>query len=360
MNTDFRQGLKLTGYSTLGENGEDGIRYTWKLSDDPQLIESASFNKRTKFEITPEDRFISGYTTSVSSGCILQKMKKECLFCRTGKVLPFKGKLSQWEIAIQNIFMVIADKRCIDHKNINSNKREFAYMGQGEPGFSYSDVRSAIKITDRIMKDLNEKVYRHIIATCGVPELIDSVYKDIADGYFGNTRVTIHFSLHASKNRNLLMPIDNLYPHKEILEKLKDIYNLTGEKPCIGILLFRNFTPKNKNISFTHDKQSLNKLADLLDPEYHRVSLCEYNESKDISSNDNITIEEAHQLIDIFQNKGIETKLFASFGKNENTACGLLGGTLSDSIPGEKMKETINYANELINDCMNCWGKEIC
>lgn len=155
--------MDIVGYDIL-EDG--GLRYAWKDARFKKCIESAAFINRSKGKL--ED--ICGYTTSVSSGCILRTQGNQCAFCRTGNVLPFGGLLTYKEIAKQNIFMVLSDIYCEDHPELHNKKREFAYMGQGEPGYSYSQVRMAIELTNTVMRELNQQVYRHIFATCGIPE----------------------------------------------------------------------------------------------------------------------------------------------------------------------------------------------
>lgn len=145
--------MDIVGYDIL-EDG--GLRYAWKDARFKKCIESAAFINRSKGKL--ED--ICGYTTSVSSGCILRTQGNQCAFCRTGNVLPFGGLLTYKEIAKQNIFMVLSDIYCEDHPELHNKKREFAYMGQGEPGYSYSQVRMAIELTNTVMRELNQQVFR--------------------------------------------------------------------------------------------------------------------------------------------------------------------------------------------------------
>ena len=49
-----------------------------------------------------------------------------------------------------------------------------------------------------------------------------------------------------------------------------------------------------------------------------------------MGTNGEISPEEAAELTTMLEDKGFEVKLFASFGRQENTACGLLGGTMPD------------------------------
>jgi hypothetical protein len=49
--------------------------------------------------------------------------------------LPFSDMLSSYDIAKQNVFMVLADMNCSEHSELHQSPREFAYMGQGESGY---------------------------------------------------------------------------------------------------------------------------------------------------------------------------------------------------------------------------------
>lgn len=343
-----RKRLFLTGYSLLGKNGEDGIRYTWSTGSQSHFIESAAFSNRTKIRVSEEDGEITAYTTSVSAGCILKSFGLECLFCRTGRLLPYAGILTPFEIAIQNITMVLADKECSDRPHLRQKKREFAYMGQGEPGFSYTQVRSAIRLTDWVLNKLNEKIYRHIIATCGIPEMIDALCWDLKHGFFGTTRITMHFSLHANVHREYIMPIETLYPHSEVIRRLALLREISGEKPCIGILLFNNFKPKDSEYFYTNDRKNLEDIANLLNPSCHRISLCEYNVSSEIGINEYISQEHAEDLLCFYLERGFDAKLFASFGSKEDTACGLLAGIKPKKEVGRTLKSHYERATKLV------------
>ena len=253
--------IKIEGYDILGKVQPEGIRFAWKGSRFGNLIESAAFNKRTKLG----GEAICAYTTSVSAGCILHSQDVPCVFCRTGNVLPFGGVLTYKEIAKQNVFMVLADLHCDDHPELANRSREFAYMGQGEPGLSYAQVRLAIELTNQAMKKLGQTVYRHIFATSGIPEAIIAFKDDIKNYY--SERVTLHLSLHAADKRDLLMPINRLYPLKEVLKHADEVSDLTGERTCVGIMLFWNFKPRGNDFQYSNNVENVVSILDMLDPD---------------------------------------------------------------------------------------------
>lgn len=333
--------LEIKGYDLLND-GKEGIRYAWGNDQIKHFIESAAFSNRSK----GKNEDICGYTTSVSAGCVLRQLGKQCLFCRTGNNLPFGGFLTYKDIAKQNVFMVLTDMYCEDNPGLAYKEREFAYMGQGEPGFSYCQVRMAIELTNTIMRELNQKIYRHIFATCGIPEAIKNYADDLQ--HFYSEKVTLHFSLHATSGRGQIMPIDNIYSFDESINLLNSIYDISGEKPCVGIMLFKEFHPKGKSFSYTNSLDEVRRTLRLLNPEKCRLSFCEYNSSQELGDAREYPANEAQQLLSFASDMGFEAKLFSSFGREKQTACGMLGGKKPEKGVSVKWKELEKMADELI------------
>lgn len=333
--------IHIVGYDQLNK-GQDGLRYAWDGGSGTPYIESAAFINKTK----NIDSDICGYTTSVSQGCALSKKGLACRFCRTGNCLPYRGLLSEIDIAKQNVFMVLTDLFCEDHPELKTKKREFAYMGQGEPGISYQQVREAIEITNRIMRELHQTVYRHVFATCGIPKAIRNYAEDL-QGYF-TERVTLHFSLHATEHREKIMPIDGMFSYKESLEEINKIYDISGEKPCIGILLFNRFNPKGTTYHYSNTKEEILAIIRELNPDKCRLSFCEYNPSSELGEALLFPTELAQEILNTAQSEGFEAKLFSSFGQQEKTACGLLGGSEPSHLASSKWKKLDEMANELV------------
>ena len=335
--------IKLLGYDKLGDDGSEGIRYAWSMGQSKYLLESAAFINKTKGVVSD----ISGYTTSVGLGCVLRHFKCQCTFCRTGNLMPFVNLLSAQEIAKQNILMVLTDLNCSDHQELINNKREFAYMGQGEPGYSYTQLRLAIKITDIVMKRLKQSVYRHIIATSGIIEMLYALQADLQSNYF-DSRTTLHFSLHATSKREQIMPINKIYPYKLVIKELEKISKISKEKVCLGVLLFNKFKAKNVDFEHTTNMEDFDEIFSIVDKEYFRFSFCEYNTSLDIATSEDISLHRANEICEFVKSKGYEMKYFSSFGKKENTACGTLAGKKPTYKVPEKWSQLEKYADELI------------
>lgn len=336
--------ISIKGYDHLGKTKIEGIRYAWHSDRVVNLVESAAFKTRTKLGGEP----ICAYTTSVSAGCLLRSQGRPCVFCRTGKVLPFGGLLTYREIAKQNVFMVLSDMYYDDHPELAERPREFAYMGQGEPGYSYSQVRMAIELTNQVMSKLNQTVYRHIFATSGVPESIKALKDDITHYY--TERVTLHLSLHAGDFRDRLMPINGIYPIQEVIAQANGLSKITGEKTCVGILLFWNYVSHDNGTPYSTTIETLAPLLDMLTPEEYRLSFCEFNPSPEIGKADVYPEKEAYKLLDYASKRHFEAKLFFSFGRDELTACGMLGGKTPEKDASVKWQELDSMAEQLINE----------
>ena len=162
----------IVGYTLLGSLGCDGIKYYWKKDD--KYVESIAFNRRLRNLKIKEDADISAYTISTSFGCVLSATEQQCRFCETG-TLKFGGHLRAEDIALQCIFMAEYDSNCPSYKQVRNNAREFAFMGQGEPGYCYPTIKRAIMYTDYVMDKLGQKVSRYVISTCGVTEFIQAL-----------------------------------------------------------------------------------------------------------------------------------------------------------------------------------------
>ncbi|MHB8088065.1 MAG: TIR domain-containing protein [Anaerolineaceae bacterium] len=341
--------VKIFGYTLLGGRGSDGIRYLWKSSDN-SYIESIAFNNRLKaYEISDIDKQISAYTTSVSFGCQLQSMGLSCSFCATGK-LKFRGNLAAEEIALQNVFMAEYDSECPSWPEVRNHSREFAFMGQGEPGLCYPQIRRAILLTDSVMNRLNQKIHRYIISTSGIPEMLDSLLSDLKLGVYQN-KISLHFSLHAvGQQRNSIMPINKLYNYRRFLFKSRDFAALTGDKVAIGVLLFENFKSKhNSTNKFTTTEEYLESILSELDPTIHRIDLCDLNLNTVIDSQTEVSNERAHKLLKTVLNHGFEAKLFSSFGTDKNSGCGMLiSSRIKKQTPGTCTIEHFNRSVELV------------
>lgn len=343
------KGFGLIGYSLIGGRGIDGIKYFWKKGNN--AVESIAFNQRVKDNPTEEDLKISAYTCSVSNGCYLHALNKQCKFCETGNI-PYNGFLSAEEIALQNIFMAAYDADCPSFPEVRDHKREFAFMGQGEPGFMYQIIRESIILTDIAMEKINQPVYRYIISTCGVQGLIPSLIQDIKSGVFKN-KVTIHYSLNAvGRERDFLMPVNYDYNYADFINDCKLLYAVTKEKISVGIILFNKFRTDKDESPFSINKENLSRILDSLDSDMFRIDLCDYNE---ISTGEQFEMrnEDANKLLKYIRERGFQAKMFSSYGRENSSGCGMLhSDTRKMSKPGNTTLKNLRSAIHILQQAM--------
>lgn len=339
--------FSIDGYTLIGPLGCDGIKYFWSKGD--KRVESIALNKRLKNAISAEDNVTSAYTISTSFGCMLSAMQKQCRFCETG-ARSFEGNLTAEDIALQCIFMAEFDSNCPSYPQVRDNMREFAFMGQGEPGYNYPAIRQAIIMNDYIMKQLDQKVSRYIISTCGVSDLILALIQDIKKGLFAN-KITLHLSLHDIDDaRSEIMPINEMDNYKDIIEYCKILYHVTHEKVGVGVLMFDDFHADGvARRTLTEDR--LEKILSVLDNEAFRVDLCSVNRTSVGEQRHQLSNETATKLRSIAESKGFEVKLFTSFGDNQKSGCGMLNSCIDDiEKPGNKTITHFNKAVSLLKD----------
>lgn len=339
--------LSIYGYKLIGGLGVDGIKYIWKKQDN--YIESLAFNRRLKMESSvSDDALTSAYTISTSIGCELSLSEKQCRFCETG-ANKFAGHLKAEDIALQCIFMAKYDNNCPSYPQVRNNMREFAFMGQGEPGYNYLAIRQAIMLTDYIMDRIDQKVSRYIISSCGITDFMPVLIEDIKNNVFKN-KVTVHFSLHTiNEERNTLMPINIDNSYLEFIKYCEMLFQVSGEKIGVGILMFNKYqTSDGKKYSLT--KKKLEQILDILDKDVFRIDLCAVNKTS-VGNQHQLSNENARELLEVVQSRGYEGKLFTSFGDGEKSGCGMLASVIDDiEEAGTGTIEQFNQSVELLKE----------
>lgn len=194
-------------------------------------------------------------TVCVSSqvGCPLG-----CLFCATGQ-LGYKRNLDSGEIIDQVLFFARLLKK--ENKKVTN----IVFMGMGEPFLNYDHVVAAIKV-------LNDKEglnigARHIsISTIGIPDGIKKIAKE-------EWQLNLAISLHAATDslRSQIIPVNNKYPLKVILNAAKEYLTKTNRQIMFEYIMIKDFND--------HDKDA-NQLAELLEDlprKLYVVNLILYN-----------------------------------------------------------------------------------
>lgn len=236
-----------------------------------------------------------GRTICVSSqiGC-----KMGCKFCAsTG--LKFARNLTAGEIVEQ----ILAVEQDTGYKISN-----VVFMGIGEPFDNYDNVMQAIKIINN-QKGLSIGA-RHIsISTSG---LVPMIYK-FADE---ELQCTLSISLHATndKKRSEMMPINNRYNIKELMEACKYYIEKTNKR-----ISFEYALAKDNNDNLDDAKELVKLLKGML----CHVNLIPINKIENgkytKSSNENII-----KFRDYLNEKGITATIRRELGSDIDAACGQL------------------------------------
>ena len=236
-----------------------------------------------------------GKTICVSSqiGC-----KMGCKFC-TSTGIKFIRSLTCGEIVEQ----VLAVEQDIGDKISN-----IVFMGIGEPFDNYDNVMKAIKIINN-QKGLNIGA-RHIsISSSG---LVPMIYK-FADE---ELQCTLSISLHATNDekRSSMMPINNRYNIKELMEACKYYINKTNKR-----ISFEYALAKDNNDNLDDAKELVKLLKGML----CHVNLIPINKIENgnyvKSTNENII-----KFRDFLNKNGIVATIRRELGSDIDAACGQL------------------------------------
>lgn len=236
-----------------------------------------------------------GKTICVSSqiGC-----KMGCKFCASTGI-KFIRSLTCGEIVEQ----ILAVEQDTGDKISN-----IVFMGIGEPFDNYDNVMKAIKIINN-QKGLNIGA-RHIsISTSG---LVPAIYK-FADE---ELQCTLSISLHATNDvkRSNMMPINNKYNIKELMEACKYYINKTNKR-----ISFEYALAKDNNDNLDDAKELVKLLKGML----CHVNLIPINKIENgayvKSTNENII-----KFRDYLNKNGIVATIRRELGSDIDAACGQL------------------------------------
>ena len=264
--------------------------------------ESADGTKKYLFDVLDGNAIESvlmqykyGKTICVSSqiGC-----KMGCKFCASTGI-KFVRSLTAGEIVEQ----VLAVEQDIGDKISN-----IVFMGIGEPFDNYDNVMKAIKILNN-QKGLNIGA-RHIsVSTSG---LVPMIYKFADEDY----QCTLSISLHATNDekRSKMMPINNRYNIKELMEACKYYINKTNKR-----ISFEYALAKDNNDNLEDAKELVKLLKGML----CHVNLIPINKIENgeftKSSNENII-----KFRDYLNENGIVATIRRELGSDIDAACGQL------------------------------------
>ncbi len=223
-----------------------------------------------------------------------------CKFCATGK-MGFIRNLETSEIIIQIRYIMKQHSL----KNVN-----IVYMGMGEPLDNYDNTVKSIKIlTDD--EGINISKRKITLSTCGITPAIEKLAKDLP-------YINIALSLHSAidDKRSFLMPINNKYHLKEILDRLK-----TFPLPRRKRITFEYVMIEGINDTI-EDKKALLRLLSNYRSKLNIIPLNKHNLlDADFNPSNSEKIEEFAEFL---RKKGIFVTIRNSKGSSIKAACGML------------------------------------
>jgi 23S rRNA (adenine2503-C2)-methyltransferase len=271
--------LGLTTPSKVNVSSDGTKKYLYPAHDN-SYIETAYIPDKKRHTLC----------VSTQVGC-----KMGCLFCMTAKQ-GFHGHLTSGEILNQIISLP-------ERQNLTN----LVFMGMGEPFDNIAEVLKSLEIltADYGMAFSPRKI---TVSTIG---LIPGMQR-----YIEETRCQLAISLHSpfDEERAMLMPIENIYPIKIVVELLKKYTIEKQRRVSFEYILF-------KGINDT--QQHINQIARLLNGLRCRINLMRFHQIPGTSLEG--TNEKAmFEFRDKLNKKGIITTIRASRGEDIMAACGLL------------------------------------
>jgi 23S rRNA (adenine2503-C2)-methyltransferase len=275
-------------------------KYDFGTSLFTKVQESVDGTKKYLYPTNHESKFIeTAYipdndrnTLCVSSqvGC-----KMGCLFCMTGKQ-GFQGQLSSGEI--------INQIRSLPERE---NLTNIVYMGMGEP---LDNVPEVLKSLEILTSDYGMAMSprRITVSTIGIiPGMVE---------FLDNSECHLAVSLHSpfDDERKKLMPVQNVYPIKDVLKVIKDFDFGRQRRVSFEYIMFKGINDTSRHVK---------ELCRILDGIKCRINLIRFHPipNTPLDGSDDQTIE---FFKDQLNKKGITTTIRRSRGLDIFAACGLL------------------------------------
>ncbi len=219
--------LKLVEQQVSKDDGT--TKFLFELHDGKR-IESVLIPPRTAFKspdaAKEEEQQRLTLCVSTQVGCPL-----DCKFCATA-TMGFSRNLTVGEIVDQ-----VMQAKTISGKKITN----VVYMGMGEPMLNYDNVMKSIEIISTGLKITAKRI---TISTAGWAPKI----RQMADE---NRKAKLAVSLHTldEKARTELMPINEKFSIKELLDALQYYYHKVKERVTFEYILFDGWNDRDIDIN---------------------------------------------------------------------------------------------------------------
>jgi 23S rRNA (adenine2503-C2)-methyltransferase len=264
--------------------------------------ESRDKTRKFLFKL-PDARFIEAVIIPAEkrlTGCISSQAgcKFACTFCASG-VLGFKRDLSTAEILDQVLHLRDSSLAPLTH---------IVFMGTGEPLDNYDNVLRAIRIINS-EEAFNIGARRITVSTCGI---IPGIKRLSEEGL----QVELSVSLHAAEDkvRDKLMPVNKMYPLKDLLGTLRKYVEKTNRQVTFEYILAKGVNS---------DLPTARKLCKILEGLNCKINLIPVNPQE------NLGLEPPAKLDILFFRdalikSGITVTLRKPRGQDIEAACGQL------------------------------------
>ena len=221
-----------------------------------------------------------------------------CKFCESGR-----------RKKVRNLFVHEMILQIIEiERKINKRISHVVVMGIGEPFDNYD-------VLVRFIENANNPKglgigSRHItVSTCGI---VPKIYEFAKLPYQVNLAISLHSAF--DDKRSSLMPINKVYPLKDVIKSVKDYISVTGRRVTFEYILIEGV-----NDSYDDAKE----LCGLIKGLNAYVNLIPYN-----SSSVGLFLRPKNDVImkfyDIIKKEGINVTVRREFGSNISAACGQL------------------------------------
>ena len=243
----------------------------------------------------------NGVCVSTQVGCNMN-----CIFCESGKLKKVRN-LKTYEIVQQLLYIRDVLQIPISH---------VVLMGIGEPFDNYDNVMDFIDIiTDQLGIGI---AARHVtISTSGIaPKIIEYSKRDVVN--------SLAISLHAPNDelRNMLMPINKVYPINELIDAVKVYAEKGNKKVTFAYIMIKDLNDSN---------ECAMQLAELLKDIKCYVNLIQYNKTRS-TDYEQSTKERISEFFDILKKHNLNVTVRREFGGDMNAACGQLSSDYNNII----------------------------
>jgi 23S rRNA (adenine2503-C2)-methyltransferase len=233
------------------------------------------------------------------TGCISSQVgcKYACKFCASG-LKGFKRNLTCGEMLEE-----------LMHLNARKKLTHLVLMGTGEPLDNYDPVMKAIRLINSA-EGLNIGARRITISTCGIIPGMEKLAQE-------NLQIELSISLHAAddKTRDLLMPVNKVYPIKKLMAACQEYIKKTDRQITFEYILLKGVNS---------DLQSAKNLVTILKPlRLSKVNLIPSNPIKELEVKPPGKLEILF-FKDYLVKQGMNVTLRKSRGQDIDAACGQL------------------------------------